>query len=246
MSIRPRHLLFGLAPTLSLAVALASTPPDDDPPAEPTPQSEFEEHSIRGWTVFVHESMREREPERLDQALELLSCCLYDVTRALPETAVEELHKVKIWFDPRDRHHACAVYHPSAGWLRRNDYDVAKTDSVHITNLRRFLQWTREQPSMVLHELAHAYHDQVLGFDQPEVIAAHQRAKRDGGYDEVLTASGHNRRHYALTDHKEFFAELTESVFGTNDFYPFVRAELGQHDPESRALVEKLWGVRGR
>ena len=67
-----------------------------------------------------------------------------------------------------------------------------------------------------------------------------------GDYDEVLSASGRARRHYALTDPKEFFAELTESAFGTNDFYPFVRAELLHHDRESLEVVERLWREPGR
>jgi hypothetical protein len=39
----------------------------------------------------------------------------------------------------------------------------------------------------------------------------------------------------------EYFAEATEAFFGTNDFYPFVRAELLQHDPELFKLLETLW-----
>ncbi len=39
----------------------------------------------------------------------------------------------------------------------------------------------------------------------------------------------------------EHFAEASEAFFGTNDFYPFVRAELRRHDPGMYALLEKLW-----
>ena len=35
----------------------------------------------------------------------------------------------------------------------------------------------------------------------------------------------------------------TEAFFGTNDFYPFVRAELQQHDPLMYQLLKKLWKV---
>ena len=41
---------------------------------------------------------------------------------------------------------------------------------------------------------------------------------------------------------KKFFAEMTESYVGVNDFYPFVRAELQEHDPKTYALMEKIWG----
>jgi hypothetical protein len=49
------------------------------------------------------------------------------------------------------------------------------------------------------------------------------------------------RRAYALTNAKEYFAELSESYFGTNDFFPFHRGELQVHDPEMAAILAKVW-----
>jgi hypothetical protein len=41
----------------------------------------------------------------------------------------------------------------------------------------------------------------------------------------------------------EYFAELSEAYFWVNDFYPFVRAELREHDPAGYAAVEAAWGL---
>ena len=49
-------------------------------------------------------------------------------------------------------------------------------------------------------------------------------------------------RHYALTNHKEFFAEMTEAYFGVNDFFPFVRAELRRHDEATFLMLQEIWG----
>jgi hypothetical protein len=46
-----------------------------------------------------------------------------------------------------------------------------------------------------------------------------------------VTNPGPTREHYALTDEKEFFAEMTEAYFGANDFYPFVVGELKHAQP---------------
>jgi hypothetical protein len=35
---------------------------------------------------------------------------------------------------------------------------------------------------------------------------------------------------------------MSESYLGVNDFYPFVRAELEEHDPTTFALMKKIWG----
>ena len=59
--------------------------------------------------------------------------------------------------------------------------------------------------------------------------------------DDVLY-TGRTVRHYALSNHKEYFAESTEAYLGVNDFYPFVRAELKVHDPKMFGLMEKFWG----
>ena len=37
-----------------------------------------------------------------------------------------------------------------------------------------------------------------------------------------------------------FGAECSEAFFGTNDFYPFVRSELKQHDEKMYELLKKL------
>jgi hypothetical protein len=116
--------------------------------------------------------------------------------------------------------------------------------AVHIPDARYFIEprHARQQPWDVMHELAHAYHDRVLGFDEPKIKQAYERAKEAGLYDSVLHIVGRQQRHYALTNHKEFFAEMTEAYFGTNDFFPFVRAELRRHDPATYELLRTIWG----
>ena len=68
--------------------------------------------------------------------------------------------------------------------------------------------------------------------------------RRASLYESVLYFDGSNKRAYAMTDAKEYFAELTESWFGTNDFYPFVRAEVLKHDPQMAELLKKIGGSR--
>ena len=95
---------------------------------------------------------------------------------------------------------------------------------------------------MILHELAHAYHDQILTFENRDVLAAYNNMKAKGIYENVLLYTGRKVRHYALTNHKEYFAESTEAYLGVNDFYPFTRAELKQHDPQMFDVMVKVWG----
>jgi hypothetical protein len=135
-------------------------------------------------------------------------------------------------------------YHVSAGWLRDHDMNPDKAGAVEIANAKNFLTWTHQQPWMVLHELAHGYHHQFLGFGHAGVRACYKNAVESKSYESVLHINGRKERAYALTNEMEYFAEASEAYFGTNDFYPFVRAELKKHDPKMFALLEKVWGGR--
>jgi len=115
---------------------------------------------------------------------------------------------------------------------------------VHITQARDLLSRSQmlKHPAVILHELAHGYHDQILGFDHPEILAAYAKAKEAGTYTHVLLYTGEKVKHYALTDPKEYFAEGTEAYLYRNDFFPFVRAELKGHDPVLHEVLLKVWG----
>ena len=99
---------------------------------------------------------------------------------------------------------------------------------------------------MVLHELAHGYHHQVLknGFENSEVLEAFQQARKSQRYDSVLRINGRKEKAYAMNNQQEYFAEQTEAFFGKNDFFPFDRAELREHDPKMHDLLRKLWDVK--
>ena len=199
---------------------------------------------IEGWTVHVDPTFFEKQHAELGQrALVMLANHLQRIQILIPEKALKQLQKIEIWLDFDHPKLRTMQYHPSREWLVQNGYDPRLAKKVHVTQAAQLV--SREQmlkhPAVILHELAHAFHDQVLGFDQPEIINAYQQAQKAGLYQEVLLYTGIKVQHYALTNHKEYFAEATESYFYRNDFYPFVRAELKQYDPVTEALLMKIW-----
>jgi hypothetical protein len=130
--------------------------------------------------------------------------------------------------------------------LRANDRNPAMAKGIEFTNVRIFEAETQRMPVFVLHELAHAYHDLTLGFENPEIIAAFEHAVKNKLYDAVERKAANGKpsrveRAYAMTNHKEYFAETSEAFFGQNDFFPFNREDLRRHDPEMEQLLEKLW-----
>lgn len=204
------------------------------------------ERKIEGWTVFIDNRLLEGESKAAgDHALRILANRLYDIKHVVPAETVKRLQQVPIWLDQSHGKLRPAQYHPSAGWLKANGFSEKLARCVHIPVASEFssVNHQRVQPWSVLHELAHAYHDQVLGFDHAEIKAAFVRFKESGKYENVLHINGKKTKHYALTNEKEFFAELSESFFGHNDFFPFNRAELQREEPEIYTLLAKVWGV---
>jgi dipeptidyl-peptidase-4 len=200
---------------------------------------------IEGWTVHVDPALLNGpHKESGTRALQMLANHLQRITVLMPEDRLRDLQKLEIWIEHHHPTLGAMQYHPSVDWLKRNGHDPRLAKKVHITRADSLLSRHQmiKHPAVVLHELAHAYHDQILVFDHPEIIQAYQQAKAEGQYEKSLLYTGDHVRHYALTNHKEYFAEGTEAYFYRNDFFPFVRAELKEHDPRLHDLLEEIWG----
>lgn len=202
------------------------------------------ERNIEGWTIAVDPQLLTEENRELSEAaFKALANHLQRITYIVPEDRVKQLKKLRIWIDLEHKL-GNMQYHPGRGWLIANGHDPRLVKHVHIPRAKALLdrgQWAKH-PYVVLHELAHSYHDQVLSFEHPEIKAAFESAKDDGIYEEVMLFTGQTVKHYGLNNHKEYFAESTEAYFGVNDFYPFVRAELKKHDPKMYGVLQKIWG----
>ncbi|MGB2820822.1 MAG: hypothetical protein WBF17_07570, partial [Phycisphaerae bacterium] len=209
------------------------------------PTADYHVRKIEGWTVRVHKELLTTEKAVGARAVRLLEVKLDRIVWMVPPEAVEKLRHVPIWISAYDRQkrHPCACYHPSAGWLRDNGYNPEKAGAVDILNAKTFVSWTRHQPNMVLHELAHGYHHRFLpdGYHNADIRAAFEEARKAKSYESVLYFTGRSKRAYALNNTQEYFAEATEAMYGTNDFFPFVRIELKEHDPKLYGVLRKLW-----
>jgi len=209
-----------------------------------TPTEQYHEERIVGRRVLVHPDLYQdgalwgRVKQSLTEQLE-------EIDRVLPPEALERVRGVTIWAERDASPRGGMVYHPSRQWLASHGVNPDKAKGIEISNARNFLGWRKAQPCMVLHETAHAYHDQVLpgGYGNRRIREAWERATQAGLYNEVKHVHGHTERAYAIKNPMEFFAENTEAFFGRNDFYPFDREELRRHDPETYRMIAELWGV---
>ncbi len=200
--------------------------------------------TIEGWTVRVDDRLLESPGDVIGKhALRFLENKLADIKAVVPQDRLKKLQAVPIVLDLTHGKLRSMQYHPSASWLKHNGYSLSLAKCVHLPCAADVATQRNvvEQPWVILHELAHAYHDQVMGFDEPRIKEAYEKFKKSGHGEKVLSASGRRTRHYGLTNPMEFFAEMTEAYFGVNDFFPFNRAELKEAEPEIYALLQGIW-----
>ena len=230
----------GAAIVCSLLIAAQNS----SKPEPPKPDSRTT-RTIEGWTVRIDDRLLDAAHQTIGKrSLQLLEAKLADIRSIMGVDRLAKLQSVTIVLDLTHGKLHPMQYHPSAEWLVDHGYAKDLAKCVHIPDAADFVnpRTNNEQQWCVLHELAHAYHDQVLGFDEAEILAAYQAYKKSGHGNATLLIRGKRTRHYALTDQKEFFAEMSEAYFGVNDFYPFNRAELMTAEPEIYQLLRKTWG----
>lgn len=205
-----------------------------------------------GWTIFIHEQLLKKEANDTARALQLLNFQLQDIIARVPAPAVAYLKNVPLYFSPTKNGRSGACHHPSSRWLKENGYPVELVKSVEYTGVHDFEKETRRMPNVALHELAHAYHNHLLGDDHPGILKAYHAAKKSKKFKDVLRRTGDLEKPlrmtqgetYAMTNQMEYFAEATEAYFAENDFTPFDRASLREWDPKVVPLLEKVWGVQ--
>lgn len=203
--------------------------------------------TLKGWTIHLNHQLWKKDPNATQIMLKLLEEQLDRVVKVIPDPALTHLRKVPIWINPSYAGTAGAEYHPDAKWLRDNNRNSVMAKAIEISNVPKFAYENKRMPYLLLHELTHAYHDRVLGFDQPEIHAAFEKARDSKSYEKVKRFTGNKivtDKAYAMSNHKEYFAENTEAYFGKNDFFPFNKKELKSHDPEMHDVVAKVWGVK--
>jgi dipeptidyl-peptidase-4 len=238
---------FGCFLGLTSWLALSSRLAAEELPGEESSKDHWQIESIEGWQIAISKRFTEEDQPAVDATRRVLSIQLKELRgMGIPEVTLRRLQQVPMWISPEypgivPR----AEYHPSAQWLTDHQRDPIMARGIEWTNTKIIDQESRRMPSMVLHELAHAYHDQELGYNDLAAMEHFHRAQAGGRYEAVerRDAEGRVSREaaYAISNVQEFFAESTESFLGRNDYFPYNRSELEEFDPATARWMRKVW-----
>ena len=211
------HPVWGLILFFFAALATTSLAYGADLPGG-TP-SGYERREIEGFTVYVNQDVFKHPYDRWGRApLSVLERELNDLRRILVPKIVSVLQEVPIWaeWDVHDQINPGAIaryYGGSADGLVKLGGDGRKANCVEILTLRRLGEirhpGTPLQQVIILHEMAHAVHHRLLGWQNPELKATFQQAVDRKLYDEVNDRFGRRAKAYARTNELEYFAEIS-------------------------------------
>ena len=229
------------------STALARKQPAAKPVAQPVTEDRFEIRNVEGWTAYINRDVRKQHREQLAKTLDHLKWELYQIKLATPAAAVTNMQEnTPIWMEYSEK--VGMSYHPGRGWLIEQGYKVPKDPpSMMSLSVKSHVGDSYRHPFVIFHEMAHGYDFYFVGkgrrYGNKECQANYERMMKTKTYEKVLIWNGHRNSHYARANRMEYFAESSEAYFAINDIYPFVRAELREHDPKMARLIERYWGV---
>jgi hypothetical protein len=228
-------------------LAAAQDPPAEKPAGKATTEDRFEIRNVEGWTVYTNREVPKEHPQQWARTLEHLRWELYQIKLAAPAPAVTNMQENNaIWIEYKEQ--VDLSYHPSRGWLSARGYKIPRDPKSFMSlSAKTHLGDSYRHPFVVFHELAHGYDFHFNGkgrrYGNDECEANYKRMMKEGKYEKVKIWNGRIGSHYGRTNHMEYWAESAEAYFAVNDIYPFVRAELREHDPQMARFVERYWGV---
>lgn len=241
----PRFAFAGLALVVLLGALSAQSPKAAKGPLDAVPG--YTKVTIEGFTVLVADEATNADTSKYERKpMAVLELELKTISGMLNEKTLKLLQKLPIWVEWDENRllgngragGAVAVYYGGhqANLLADGKHPL-KSKTVTILSLRSLT--AEHQPKtdsgrcILLHEFAHAVHDQLVGRENPAVKAAYRQAMERKLYDKEA---------YLATNDAEFFAELTCAYFDQLGTYPRTRDELKKHDAVGYKMVHDIWG----
>jgi len=203
---------------------------------------------IDGFTLLVHDKVLDSKNSEMFKfkPLEVLDMELKMISAVLSPKPLALLRNILIWVEWDEQlamsngrqGNALAVYYGGTQrQLLREGTQPLKANSVVVLRMKSLTK--EHQPEfdtkrcVLLHEIAHAIHHQLIGYENPTVKQTYKLAMERNLYD---------RTSYAATNDHEYFAEMSCAYLHRLDYFPHTREDLKKHDKAGFALMENLWG----
>ena len=187
------------------------------------------EGHLEGWLVALPLELLTTEPLLAEDLIVRLGSDLNQIDALLPESALGLLRGVRLVVELDAMN--------SLGFYRSSD-----EGEIHLVRAEGYLGLEARSTGLLVHELAHAWHHQALGWSDPSIQEAYDEAMEAELYAQpppawLYSAAGD----CAGRNSKEYFAVLSASWFWFSHHSPYDREGLLEHDPVGAMVVEAAW-----
>ncbi len=202
---------------------------------------------IGGFTLFLHPEIKNHEKEFKTSPMEVLNLELKMLGQILNKKALAKVQTLPFWVEWDETPEGAntgggtvIAYYLSTDlrMTRIKGEHLLRAKTITLCSLKTLTKL--HQPGIdtgkcvLLHEVAHAVHDQLIGFENPEIKLAFSQAMSRKLYQPGL---------YMTSSSKEFFAELTCAYLDRLDYFPRNRSDLKKHDSATFKLLERIWST---
>lgn len=198
------------------------------------PKASYTKLNINGWTVYLSSDFA-RKPRERKIIVEKIRKQTGFIASKVSAKHLKVMRKADIWVEAGDHYRALAR-HISKTAVYQENVNIDKVKDIEI-----FGRYARvRQPTLVLHELSHVYHDRKLKWQDSRIERLYKKFK--SGMPTAKDRCGRVTKAYGLTNHHEFFATFTEAYFAKTCTYPYDRETIRKSHPAMHELLKKVWG----
>lgn len=201
--------------------------------------SSYKTYKIDSFRCFVSDEVMRQEANGTwnTKPLAILSKALKKVNEVYPDKALDLFHRTFLFVD-WNKPGALGLYvkgdkGPSDFSKHINCIELNGMKFVTESHNNKKLEPNNAATLVLIHELAHCYHHQILGWENGSIKNAYQNAKNKTIFD---------LKSYLMSSDKEYFAELTTAYLDKHYSTPKSKQEIKQKDVIGFALMESIWG----
>lgn len=197
--------------------------------------------------IVAEKKLTEESPEKLQRAIDQLEKAVAKALSALPSAIRGEFRQVRYFFFTGDESRTGGRMGGQWYFRKGNSTSERFDDSIVIRSVDDYLTLYDETQAAqtALHELSHAYYYYHRKHIYWNLKAAFDNARAQKLYRNVKMKNGFEiPQAYALTNPREYFAELAKIYHLNNYHYPFNREELKEYDPQGYQMIEKAFRYR--
>jgi len=204
---------------------------------------------IPGYTINIiaESKLIQNHPQLLQQSASKLDKTIVRAISTFPVHAQPEFDGIKYFIFSGNESRKGG--RRGGQWYFREGNSISDRfdNAIVVRSAKDYLERYSEKRALMtaVHELSHAYYYYHWKNIYRSVNKAYKNTVEQGRYRNVKTKSGKViAKAYALTNEREYFAELSKIIHVGNYYYPFDGGELREYDPEGYQAVRLAFGYQ--